>query len=300
VDKPGRLKVNKNKKLASQLAAATAVAMLVGTSAFAESRHHDETRSSGRSERSSSRSEHSGDRGSVRTEQRSTETNNQRFERNGSFNREEHNGGFNREQRSTSNWNRERESRSGNESWNRNAPRGENFYRNNQRVVVDSHFRGGRAPAFYSGRVSRYERWNNGFRVWIGGAPYPFFVPEAYFRIHPFHVGLSIRLGGYYNPLGYYDYYDGPYYDGGYYNSTVTAGDLRGVVESVDYRRGTLVLRDDVSGNFVTAQMRGRDRVMDTLRTGDYVVLSGDWVRGGVFEAYRADLLNDGNGDYRR
>jgi hypothetical protein len=300
--------VNKNKKLASQLAVATAVAMLVGTSAFAETRHHDETRSSGRSERSS-HSERSGDRGSVRTEQRSTQTNNQRSERNGSFNREERNGGnFNREQRSTSNWNRERDSRSGNDSWNRNTPRGENFYRNNQRVVVDSHFRGGRAPSFYSGRVSRYERWNGGFRVWLGGAPYPFFVPEAYFRIHPFRVGVSLSLGGYYNPLGYYDYYDGPYNDGGYYNnynSTITAGDLRGVVESVDYRRGTIVIRDDISGNFVTSQMRGRDRVMDTLRPGDYVVLSGDWVRGGVFEAYRADLLNDGNngdnrGDYRR
>ena len=74
------------------------------------------------------------------------------------------------------------------------------------------------------------------------------------------------------------------------------------MVESVDYRRGTIVLRDDISGNFVTTVMRGRDRVLDSLRPGDYVVLSGDWVRGGVFEAYRADLLNDGrdNGNYPR
>src|SRR5262249_59277911 len=118
-------------------------------------------------------------------------------------------------------------------------------------------------PFFHEGRVSHYDRWNGGYRVWIGGAPYPFFIPEARFRLFPrFHVGLSIRLGGYYNPLGYYDYYDGPYYDGyysGYGSPAYVAGELRGIVESVDYRRGTVLVRDTASDRIVNVVMRGDD-----------------------------------------
>ena len=293
---------------------AAAVAALMGTSAFADSRHHDETRGDNRG----------GDRGSARQQpvERSTQnwdrgrSNDSRSSDRGRSNdnrgfdrgRSNDNRGFDR-----SNADRNRESNSrGNVTENRNRDRGrsENFYRDNNRSFRgNGSFRNDRrgAPSYYNGRIDRFERWNGGFRVYLGGAPFPFFVPEAYFRSHGLRIGLSLRLGGYYNPLGYYDYYDGPYYDGAYdgayYGSgPVASGDLRGVVESVDYRRGTIVLRDDISGNFVTSVMRGRDRVLDSLRPGDYVVLAGDWVRGGVFEAYRADLLNDNrdNGYYPR
>src|SRR5205823_1448773 len=99
-----------------------------------------------------------------------------------------------------------------------------------------------------------------------------------------------------YNPGGYYDYYDGPY-DGGYASNT--AGGLRGVVESVDVRRGQFIVHDDVSNAFVTVVMRGYDRRIYDLRLGDYVDLSGDWTRTGVFQAYRIDNVDGQGGFYR-
>jgi hypothetical protein len=323
---------------------AAAVAALVGTSAIAETRHRDETRGgSGRVERQDRGDNRGGGERSARAEQpsrveqrsnqnwnrdrgnnnqqqqqRSNENqsrdrgNNQQQRSNGGWNRNEQqsNGNGNREQRSTGNWNRGGGDNRGSspENWNRSGGRSENYYRdsNRSRSVDNSYYRNRQAPYFVHGRVSRFERWNDGYRVWIGGALYPFFVSDSYWRRSPFRIGVSVRIGGYYNPLGYYDYYDGPYDSSNYgYGSSapVTSGELRGVVESVDYRRGTLVLRDDISGNFVTTVMRGRDRTFDSLRPGDYIALGGDWVRGGVFEAYRADYLNGGdyrNGDYRR
>jgi hypothetical protein len=136
--------------------------------------------------------------------------------------------------------------------------------------------------------VTRYSRYGNGYRVWVGGAPYPFFVPLSHWHRDRFRVGLVINLGGYYNPGGYYDYYDGYAYRG------ESRGDLRGVVESVDYRRDTFVVRNDASGSFVT--VIARDRRGRDVRPGDYVELSGTWTRNGLFSAYDVDLLES---DYR-
>lgn len=132
-------------------------------------------------------------------------------------------------------------------------------------------------PYHTRGRVSRVDRHGGGYRVWIAGAHYPFFIPDRYYHHDRFRVGLTINLGGYYNRGGYYDYYDG-------YNAGVTsAGALRGVVESVDYRRGTFVVRNDATGSFVTVIMSRRQ---EDVRPGDYVEISGDWTRSGLFEAY--------------
>ena len=75
-----------------------------------------------------------------------------------------------------------------------------------------SHHYGNRTPHYSHGRVSRISPWNGGYRVWIGGGHYPFFVPLSHWRHDRFRVGFDIRIGGYYNSLGYYDYYD-PYYN---------------------------------------------------------------------------------------
>jgi len=291
--------------LARHFAVAAAVAALCGASAFADVRHRDETRSGG-GERSAHVERSNRDSGSAQRQvQPQQETRTQNGDRNRSsngstWNRNEtrSNSNWNRnESRSNSNWNRN-ESRS-NSNWNRDNNRSNDWNRNNRNDWNRNNgYRGNRTPSFYSGRISRYERWNGGFRVYIGGAPYPFFVPEAYFLSRGWRVGLSIRLGGYYNPLGYYEYYDGPY-DGYYGSSVATAGAIRGVVESVDYRRGTVVVRDDISGDFVSTVMRGRDRTFDTLRPGDYIEMRGDWVRG-VFEAYSADLLDGRYDRYER
>jgi len=176
-------------------------------------------------------------------------------------------------------------SRHGDDSWRGQRDRGRSESNRNNGSYERGRSYDHRQPYRAHGRVSRVSPYGSGFRVWIGGAPYPFFVPRAHFRADRFRVGVVLNLGGYYNPGGYYDYYDGGY----------SAGTLRGVVESVDYRRGTFVIRNEASGSFVTVESRDRRR---DVRPGDYVELSGDWTRGGVFAAYDVDLLDDGY--YRR
>ncbi len=97
------------------------------------------------------------------------------------------------------------------------------------------------------------------------------------------------RFGG----VGY------PYYDGACDGPVYTSGGLRGVVESVDERRGRLIVHDDVSGAFVTVVMRGDDRRLRDVRLGDVIDLSGDWTRTGVFEAHRVDAIDSQGSFYR-
>jgi hypothetical protein len=281
--------VNKTKQFALHFAAA---ALLVGTSAFAESRHSDATRSGERHDRGDRPSVQQRDTRSYTPQQRSETRNWDR--NNNNQNRSYDRNNTNRSYDGSRNYDRNR-------SYDRNRGYDNRGYDRNRGYDNRGYDRNrgsyGRGNAYYhDGRISRIERWNGGYRVYIGGALYPFFVPEARFRLFGWRVGLSVHLGGYWNPLGYYDYYDTEPY--GYYPTTITtAGYLRGVVESVDYRRGSMVIRDDASGSFVTVMMRGGDPRFDSLRNGDYVDLSGDWVRG-YFEAIRVDNVDDGY--YRR
>jgi hypothetical protein len=289
-------KVNKTKQFASFIAA---VAMLVGTSAFAESRHRDATshsdggHSRGTVEHRDSSRSHDQQRNDTRSFDRSNQsrswdrTNQSRSWDNRSFD--------NRSNQSRS-FDRSYDNRGFNNSRsydNRSFDRNGGFDRNRGYAPAYNN----RGSAFYhDGRISRIERWNGGYRVYVGGADFPFFIPEARFRLFPWRVGLSIHIGGFYNPLGYYDYYDaGPY--GAYSAGPVAAGDIHGIVESVDYRRDSLVIRDDVSGQFVTVMMRGGDPRFDSLRAGDSVDLSGEWVRG-YFQAYAVAQMD--NGYYQR
>ncbi len=162
---------------------------------------------------------------------------------------------------------------------------------NNGRSRNDGRY-SNRQPYHARGRVSRYERYGGGYRVWVGGAPYPFFVPLSHWHRDRFRVGLVISLGGYYNPLGYYDYWDG--YRDGVYNSGYRASseaDFRGVVESVDSRRDTFVVRNEDTGNFITVVLR--DRRESLPRTGDFVAVRGDWTTQGYFRAYDVDFLDN-------
>jgi hypothetical protein len=166
-------------------------------------------------------------------------------------------------------------------TYNRGDSRSRGTYRGDSRY-------GNRSPYRYSGRVHRVYPYGGGYRVWLTGCNYPFYIPSAYYHRDRFRVGLTIALGGFYNSRGYYDYYDG--YDDGYYDSRTSRGELRGVVESVDYRRETFVVRNEATGSFVTVVMRDRGR--DPVRAGDYVELGGDWSRSGLFEAYRVDIVD--------
>ena len=276
-----------------ELAAALAVVVLVVPSAFAEFRHshetrgHDSARSTERHDRSSDT--RTFDRGSRAEHSYRDNNNNNNYRNNNTY----------RENNYRNNTTYRDNNYRNNSTYRDNSYRNNNSYRNDYRGSSRGSFDRGR-PFFHEGRVTRYERWNGGYRVWLGGIAYPFFIPEARFRLFPrFSVGLSIRLGGYYNPLGYYDYYDGPYdgYYSGYSSPAYVAGELHGIVESVDYRRGTVLVRDTASDRIVNAVMRGDDPRFGDLRIGDYVELSGDWTRISTFDAYR--VYNHDTAGYR-
>lgn len=271
--------MRKNKNLASGMAVALAVAMLAGTSAFAESRPSEETGRRGEArdrirrdraaERQPGDETRNGDRqrderetwrGDARREEGRRGEPRGRFERDDSY-REEH--------RSDS-------------RYGRRDP-----YRNDSRYGRGYHHRG--TPYYHRGPVTRYRRHGNGYHVWLGGARYPFFVPHTHWHRDRFRVGVVLELGGWYNRRGYYDYYDG------YSYRSTSRGELRGTVESVDYRRDTFVIRNDATGSFVT--VISRDRRARDVRPGDYVELSGSWTRSGLFNAYDVDLLDYGYRD---
>jgi len=149
----------------------------------------------------------------------------------------------------------------------------------------------------YSGRVTRVQSYHGGYRVWVGAAPYPFFIASGAWGRWPLRVGVNVSLGGYYNPAyGYYNVYNyGPYGNPYAYR---TAGDIHGLVQAVDYRRGTAVIRDDVSGSFITVVLRGNDPRLGSMRPGDFADLTGSWDRSGVFSAYNVADLRPGNGGY--
>jgi hypothetical protein len=308
--------VRKNKHLASTIAAAMAVAMLAGTSAFAETRHREETRSRGNA-RETVRRERSSQ---TQERQRSDESRNYRRRESGSSTSEEsrrpstfrpevstqpsretrrsdaYRNDGNRSDRNRSDrdrsYGRNRSDRD--RSYDRNrSDRDRSYgrndsYRNNDRSYGNRSY-GNRGQAYrHSGRITNYSRYGGGYRVWVAGAPYPFYIPLSHWHRDRFRIGLTINLGGYWNPGGYYDYYDG--YD---YRAT-SRGDLRGVVESVDYGRDSFVVRNEASGSFVT--VIARDRRARDVRPGDYVELSGSWTRSGLFSAYDVDYIDR---DYR-
>lgn len=330
--------MNSRKNLAVQVAGAIAIAALVGTSAFAETRHLDATERDHSRQSSSDRGDHVDRRerrdqsaGQNQTqEHRDTNTTApQTFQRDarnnsGTWQRDEtrNNGTQRGETRNNGTWNRnetrnegapQRNETRNNGTWNRNESRNNGSYDRSQADSYRNNNRGydrsqsyrdnrpqydnrGRRSEFAEGRINRYQHERGGYRVWLDGGRFPVWIPEERIGLFPrLRVGLSIRFGGYYDPLGYldaYDYYNDGYYGGGYGRSAYSSGLLRGVVETVDYRRGTLVLRDDVSGSFVTTLIR--DRRLESLRPGDYAEIAGDWTRAGVFEGLRLEDVRDG------
>lgn len=176
----------------------------------------------------------------------------------------------------------------GNEQRDRrgNTTRNEQYGRNSNQHPNSGHVdQRKRAPHYSHGQVSKVRPYNNGYRVWIHGSPYPYFVPAAYWRPGYFNVGMTIRVGGYYNASGWYDYY------GDYECNTIAEKRMRGVVEYIDYRRGEILL-DVVGGGEVTIEMRDRS---ERVYEGDYVVVYGNWNRWGRFVALDVDVIDRDN-----
>ena len=302
--------MKKSKQLAS---IALAVMTLAGASAFAESRPSNETRRRGegratvRRERAVAGSQITveGRRGDVSRDRSARTERPQRTERSQRSERSERS--LERRERSNRNEGRtyerrdNRDTRRNNDSQRYRSDRRETRYESQQRYRNDSRYRnndsryrggsyGNRTPYYAHGRINRCERWGSGYRVWVHGARYPFFVPLSHWHRDRFRVGLVISLGGYYNPLGYYDYWDG-YRDGynrGYRGNS--PADFVGVVERVDYRRDTFVVEDENTGDFITVVMRDRRETLP--RRGDVVAVRGDWTSFGYFRAYDIDFLD--------
>lgn len=295
--------MRETKQLRAKLAAAAVVAALAAPSVFAESSPSKETRDRGEGratvQRDAMREQRRGDNssnGSVRmgaNDQRSQERV-QRDAQSGSLGRmEARNDSSERRADRRPNDSYGPDGASG--RWRDNNDRGRESndrYRRDRDASrsYNGGYRDNRTPYRTNGRINDVRRYGNGYRVWIAGSPYPFFVPAAYYHRDRFRIGVSISLGGYYNPLGYYDYYDDDY------RGAYSRGELRGTVESVDYNRDTFVIRNEATGSFVT--VISRDRRPDSIRPGDYVEIYGAWSRAGVFSATDVDRLDDGY--YRR
>ena len=169
---------------------------------------------------------------------------------------------------------------------NRSTGAANRSYRENERVTL-------------SGRVHSFSRESDGYRVRLDRGQ-SFFVPESYYRSHRsnFRLGVSINLGGIFR--GGDIYVDGgndPVYGGGR-SGAYDNGYVRGVVDRVDYRTGVAWLRDDASGRLIEADMRdaGRHSRIDArdLRRGDYVELTGQWLRGNIFAVQQIDSVQQG------
>jgi hypothetical protein len=157
---------------------------------------------------------------------------------------------------------------------------GNRQYRENERVNV-------------SGRVSSFNRERDGYRVQLdrGGS---YWIPSSRIRnVRDLRVGINIGLGGIFR--GGDVYVDAVSWPG---VAVAQNGLLRGSVDRIDYRTGTVWLRDAGNGRVVNVDMRGNDRGdrldLRNLRRGDFVTVSGQWVGGGVFDAYRIDNINHG------
>ena len=160
---------------------------------------------------------------------------------------------------------------------------------------------------FGQGRIERFAPWRGGYRVWLSGWGYPFFVPYSFWDPFRFRIGLFIGLPAYYDPYGYYSvyggpgayvpgYYDGAYvgtYDGGRYDSGRYTS-VSGTVQSVDLSSGIVTIEDSRTRRIVSALLPPRDNRVDDIRPGDFIELSGDWVRGHRydFDADRLDRLD--------
>lgn len=159
------------------------------------------------------------------------------------------------------------------------------------------------------GRVRSFSRESNGFRVQFDRDDRWYHVPQSAFRgrHNDLRIGVSLRLGGYFGGNDFYadsvDFIDGAYdndnRDNRGYRNSYNNDYVSGIVERVDFRRGTMLLRDDRSGRRIEVVMvngsrnrRGVD--LNDVRRGDRISLSGDWRRGNVFEAYNIDSLRNG------
>jgi len=176
----------------------------------------------------------------------------------------------------------------------------------------------GRRSQSFEGRVRSFSRENDGYRLQFDRDNRWYHVPQSAFRgrHNELRIGVSLRLGGYFGGGDSFyvdscDFIDDGYSNDGYRNDDYRYRDNRGyrdgygsdyvsgIVERVDFYRGTMLVRDARSGRRISVVMVGGSRNrrgvdLNDVRRGDRITLSGDWRRGSVFEAYNIDSLRNG------
>ena len=155
----------------------------------------------------------------------------------------------------------------------------QNGYHENQRVTL-------------SGKVTSFTHERDGYRVRLDQGAQSFWVPQSRFgsRAGDLRNGVSVSLGGVFRGgMIYVDAVSWPsqYGQGGY-----QYGQVRGVVDRIDARAGTIWVRDNASGRLIAADLasgRNSRSELRGLRRGDAVELTGHWSRGGVFTVASID-----------
>ena len=150
-----------------------------------------------------------------------------------------------------------------------------------------------------SGRVQSFTRERDGYRIRLDNRSDSFWVPAARLRNsgRDLRVGLSIGFGGVFDgSLFNVDAVTYPYAYGTPLVSTISNGVLSGIVDRVDLRTGTAWLIDGANRIIaVDLSQTARSGQLDLreLRRGDALSVSGQWI-GGSFAAFQIDGLNSG------
>jgi hypothetical protein len=215
-------------KWATKAAGAGAVALLLATPAFAQSR---------------------GDWSRNSNSNRGAQSSQTRGDNHGQYNQGQ--------------YNRSNQNQAQNQTANRSFDQSRtNSYRENQRVTT-------------SGRITSFNRERDGYRVQLDRGRESYWVPES--RGRGLRVGLSINFGGIFRGGSVFVDNVGYGYDNGY---------VRGVIDRVDYRTGTVWLQDQASGCEIRADV-GSGYALRGLHRGEFVELTGQWIGGGVFDVAR-------------
>jgi hypothetical protein len=142
-----------------------------------------------------------------------------------------------------------------------------------------------------TGKITSFSHEKGGYRVQLDRGRESYWIPEARMnnRGRDLRVGLTLVLGGVFRGGRIeVDAVTWPDSRNGYRQDR--DDNLRGTVERVDLRSGTLVLRTNGAGSrTIQVDMRdtrhSRRTDLRDLHRGDFVTLSGQWLRNGRFEA---------------
>ncbi len=290
---------------AAKVAGAGALAVLLATSVFADDRPQDSTWRD-RQHRDGSVSRESGERPRDNSNRSDGYRNNDNHRNSDNHRNNDNHRNSDNHRNNDGYRNNDNRSNDRNRSYDRNRwnDRNRSYDRDRYERYNSSHTYRNNDRIRMHGRINHYYHERGGYRVWIDGGRYSYWVPEVYWRPN-WRVGIDISLGGIFRDgVIYSEVYDDPYYEDGYYNDGYYndgrgyADDiLSGYVERVDYRTGSMWVRDGRSGREFVVDTRSIDPRYNRIdardvQRGDRVTFVGSFARGGVFIADRIDAIN--------